>query len=272
METKVDVVVCTYNSEKYLDACLKSINKNIPVNDLIIVDKFSEDKTQEIAINNNALIYEFNGSLAESRKHSFNLATTPLLVNVDSDVVLCKDWYNKVIKYWNSENIGALYGITIDQHPLQKAYTEAMFKLKPAASYKVFRLPNCIFKTNVVKDIQFCAGLKYGSVANEDYAIRDWILKKGYKNVIAPVFSKHYSNPPLIDSKTFWFGASSRITKQWSFKDFVFRTFFSIPQSMIISLVSHNALLIPYWIKYRFQIMNGYLNWNKYFNYKRNAN
>jgi len=49
VELKVDVMVCTYNSARYLDACLESIINNIPVNTLWIIDKYSTDRTVEIA-------------------------------------------------------------------------------------------------------------------------------------------------------------------------------------------------------------------------------
>jgi len=269
-DATVDVMVNTYNSERYLDACLKSIVKNIPVKTLWVIDKFSQDNTKQIALKYGARVVESDCSLAEARALGFRLVETPLFVNVDSDVVLCDGWFNKVMKYWKNDNIGALFGITIDQHPLQKAYTEAMFKIRPAISYtSVFRLPNAVFLTDAVKDIQFSNWLKVGSVANEDYEIKKWILKKGYKIVSAPVFSKHYSNPPLINNKTFWFGASMRLTKILSFKDLIFRTAFSLPQAIVTSFISNNARLVPYWVKYRFQILNGYLNWQKYFDFKR---
>ena len=267
---KVDVVVCTYNSAKVLDVCLRSIVKNIPVNNLWVIDKFSSDSTKDIALKYNAKVVETDCGLAEARAYSFRMVETPLFVNVDSDVVLCDGWFEKVMKYWKSGNVGALFGITIDQHPLQKAYTEAMFKIRPATSYtSVFRLPNVIFLTEAIKDIQFSSWLKAGSVANEDYEIKNWVLKKGYKIVSAPVFSKHYSSPPLIDNKTFWFGASMRLTKIWSFKDLIFRTAFSLPQAIVTAIISNNARLVTYWIRYRFQILVGYLNWNKYFDFKR---
>ncbi len=270
---KVDVVVCTYNSAKFLDSCLRSIVKNIPVNTLWVIDKFSDDSTKDIALKYNAKVVEADCGLAEARALSFKLVETPFFVNVDSDVVLCDCWFDRVMKYWkDGENIGSISGITIDQHPLQKAYTEAMFKIRPATSYtSVFRLPNSIFRTYAVRDIKFSKWMLAGSVANEDYEIRNWLIKKGYKIVPTPVFSKHYSNPPLINNKTYWFGASIRITKIWSFKDLIFRTLLSPLQGIVTALIMNNARLVPYWIKYRLQILYGYLKWQNYFNFKRSV-
>jgi len=46
---KIDVAVCTYQSERYLDECLTSVEKSVPINKLIVVDHYSTDKTIEIA-------------------------------------------------------------------------------------------------------------------------------------------------------------------------------------------------------------------------------
>lgn len=265
---KIDVMVSTYNSEKFLDACLSSIVKNIPVKTLWVIDKFSKDDTKAIALKYGAKVVQSDCSLAESRALGFRLVETPIFVNIDSDVVLCDNWFAKVMKYWRSD-VGALCGIAIDQHPLQKAYTEAMFKLKSPINYKVFRLPNMIARKDLLENIQFSKAVKSGSVANENFAIGDWIIKKGYQCVVAPIFSKHYSSPPLIDLKTYWYGASARITGTLSFTSILYRTMLCGVQAVVTAVLSNNARLVPYWIKFRLQIISGYLNWKKYFDLQR---
>ena len=44
----VDVVLLTKNSEKVLEACLASVYANVPVNQLIVVDGYSTDRTLEV--------------------------------------------------------------------------------------------------------------------------------------------------------------------------------------------------------------------------------
>ena len=69
----IDVVVCTYNSEKFLNPCLRSIVKNIPVKNLWIIDNFSTDNTKKIAMKYTSRIIERKCSLAEARALSFKL-------------------------------------------------------------------------------------------------------------------------------------------------------------------------------------------------------
>lgn len=264
----VDVVVCTYNSDRFLESCLESVYSNVPVNNLYIVDNYSTDRTLEIAVHYNAKVVQSKCSLAEARKLSFNLVETPYFVNVDSDVVLCTDWFKRLMKYWDSD-VGCVCGITVDQHPLQKAYLESMWKLRRAESYDIAHLPNMIARKDALVDVEFPKAILGGSVANEDYSIRDWIRHKGFRVVNAPVFVKHYTYPALIGRKTFWYGASGRVSKYVSLKSLLLRCIFAFPQSVYAALASGNARVIPYWLKFRFQVLYGFLNYKKYFKMER---
>lgn len=266
----VDVVVCTYNSERFLEPCLQSIFDNVPVRKLWVVDNFSTDRTAEIAERFGAKVVKSRCSLAESRKISFNLAETTIFVNVDSDVVLCKDWYRQLMRFWR-EDTGCVCGITIDQHPLQKAYLTSMWRLRRAESYDIAHLPNMIARKDVLQDIDFPAYIKLGSVANEDYTIKDWIKGKGFRVVNAPVFVKHYTYPPLLNRKTYWYGASGRVSKYVSLKSIVLRFAFAFPQGLWACLCSRNARVLPYWVKFRFQVLYGFLFYHKYFKMERKA-
>jgi glycosyltransferase involved in cell wall biosynthesis len=266
--SRVDVVVCTYNSELFLERCLLSVYTNIPVRKLWVIDNFSVDKTVEIAEKFNAQVVKTRLSLAESRRLSFRLVETSVFVNIDSDVVLCKDWFRRCMKYWCND-VGCVCGITVDQHPLQKAYLESMWKLRRAESYDIAHLPNMIARKDALVDVEFPEAILGGSVANEDYSIRDWIRKKGFRVVNAPVFVKHYTFPPLLDRKTFWYGASGRVSKYVSLKSLLLRCVFAFPQSVYAAFCSRNARVIPYWLKFRFQVLYGFLNYRRFYKMER---
>ena len=44
----IDVAILTMNSDRMLRECINSVYKNVPVNNLIIVDGYSTDATAEI--------------------------------------------------------------------------------------------------------------------------------------------------------------------------------------------------------------------------------
>lgn len=96
----IDVAIMTYNSEKYLDECLRSVFKAVKIRKLIIVDHHSKDKTIEIAKNYNAEIYFEDVSLAYARQLAIQKVQTPIFMFVDSDIVFYPpfNWFDGVIK------------------------------------------------------------------------------------------------------------------------------------------------------------------------------
>ena len=70
MENKplVSVVIPTYNSEKYIERCLRSIKNQTYKNiEIIIVDKFSTDKTVDIAERHGAKVIQDGGERARAK-------------------------------------------------------------------------------------------------------------------------------------------------------------------------------------------------------------
>ena len=66
MKKYVSIIVPTYNSEKYINACISSIlNQSYVYFEVIIIDDGSTDCTKEI-INN------FNGQIARNNLNEFN--------------------------------------------------------------------------------------------------------------------------------------------------------------------------------------------------------
>lgn len=262
-------MVCTYNSARRLSSCLASIVKNIPVKTLWIIDKYSEDGTVEIAKSYGANIVQTNRSLAESRKLGFNTVETPLFVNVDSDVVLCENWFDKMMRFWNDNRIGCVWGVDINQAPLHKAYVESMYRIRRPETYNIPHLSNMVAKKDVLKDIVFPQGLRSANVANEDWLIKRWIEAKGFRCVTVPVHSKHYSYPPQSGEKAFWYGASVRFSKITPLRNIVLRFALSFPQGVFSALCSQNPRVIPYWVKFKLNNLRGFLNYTEFYDFKR---
>lgn len=269
---KVDVMMNTYNSERKLKQCLESIHASIPINKLIIVDKFSTDKTVEIAKEYGAEIIQSNCSLAEARAMGFQKASTPLVVNIDSDIILPKDWFNQMMRYWRSNQIGALWGVPIHLgDPTHTKYQLAMYKFRGPTHYHIPFLSNMIARRDILENIEFPLCYKLGSVAGEDWFLMHWIEQQGFKCVIAPVYCEHYSYPPLINCKTYWGGASTRLSGQGmkGLLSILLRFFFGIPQGIFTALVSHDSKLLTYRLRHKWQEIYGFLHWHKYFNLRR---
>jgi len=179
--TKVDVIVLTKNSERLLWECLVSIYDNVPVNNLIIVDGYSTDKTIEIVNefqkkHGNVILIQDRGTRGTARQKGLSRVATDWFVFVDSDVVLCENWFQKAIEYVHKD-VGAIWGIEV-WSTIQKQATLRMFLW---ITRKIFELRGGTHDTLVrlasVRDIQIPSTLH----VFEDAYIKEWITKKGYK-------------------------------------------------------------------------------------------
>ena len=178
---RVDVVIITKNSENMLSECLKSIYENVPLNRLIIVDGHSTDKTLEIVRefqnkHGNVLVIQDEGNRATARQKGIDQVKTEWFMFVDSDAVLCKDWFKKAEKHLG-QNVGAIWGIevwsTIQNPVLLKTFlwiTRKIFDLRGGTH-------DTLIRTDLVKDIEIPKFLH----VFEDAYIKDWITQKGYK-------------------------------------------------------------------------------------------
>ena len=184
MDMNVDVVIITKNSERMLSECLKSVYKNVPVNRLIIIDGYSTDNTLQIVSqfqkkHGNVLIIQDKGTRATARQKGIDHVETEWFMFVDSDAVLCQDWFKKAEKHL-AETVGAVWGIEVwstIRNPL-------MLKMFLLVTRKIFDLRggthDTLVRTDLVKDIEIPKILH----VFEDAYIKDWITQKGYELIV----------------------------------------------------------------------------------------
>ena len=94
----VSVNIATYNSEKTLEKCLESVKNQTYRNvEIIIMDSYSKDKTQEIAKAFGAKIFTAP-SLALAREVGVNNSNGKYILILDSDQVLENKSLNECVK------------------------------------------------------------------------------------------------------------------------------------------------------------------------------
>jgi glycosyltransferase involved in cell wall biosynthesis len=179
----VDVVIITRNSERMLRECLKSVYANVPVNRLIVVDGYSTDKTLQIVRgfqkkHGSVLLIQDRGTRATARQKGIDHVKTEWFMFVDSDAVLCNNWFKKAEKHIGP-GVGAVWGIEI----WSTIRNPVILKLFLMVTRKIFDLRggthDTLIRTDLVKDIKIPKILH----VFEDAYIKDWIAAKGYKLV-----------------------------------------------------------------------------------------
>ena len=195
----------TKNSEHLLAKCLDSIYQNVPVKNLIVIDGFSTDRTLQILdafhkAHGNILLIQTDGSRAKARTEGIRHVTTDWFLFVDSDVVLCKDWYKNAQAEMKGD-VGAVWGLNVDVIPnmanprvllLQSIIARECFKLRGGTH-------DTLIRTEAVNGIRVPEHLH----TYEDAYIMRYIKDRGYRvSIGSQIYCLHYKPPTSWSIKT----------------------------------------------------------------------
>ncbi len=181
MVDSIDVVLLTKNSERALTKCLDSLYHYVPVHQLIVVDGYSTDGTLAIVESynqkhHNVKVIFDRGTRASARQKGIMAVQTEWFMFIDSDVVLCRDWFQKAVRNIDS-NVGAVWGTEV----WSTLKNPKMLKIFLVITRKIFEVRggthDTLIRTELVKDIKIPRELH----VFEDAYIKDHITDKGYK-------------------------------------------------------------------------------------------
>jgi len=245
---KVDVVMPTKNSVKpCLKKCLDSIYSEVPVNRLIVVDGGSTDGTVDLVSRypNVEVVYDLEGNRATARSLGLNLAKTEWIATIDSDVILCKDWFKRARKYMTG-NVGLIWGwdIVIDKHSRNRM--KVMYYLRRKSEYQLmkrnFRIRGGTHDTLLKREA--IEGLKIPRELHDfdDWYVKRYVENRGYK-ALAPhdVYCYHMFQP------NYTIHSCRRIAKYgvkygiYSRRTVVRNFLLAIPKSLAILLTSFDV-------------------------------
>lgn len=103
------------NGEKNIARCLESVNGL--VDEMIVVDTGSSDRTKEIALNLGAKVFDFewNDNYSDARNFSLDLAKGDWILVLDDDESISRSDFDKIRELIHGENVG--------YHLVQRSYT-----------------------------------------------------------------------------------------------------------------------------------------------------
>lgn len=97
---KISAVIITYNEEKSIERCIQSVIDL--VDEVIIVDSFSTDRTAEICINLGAtVIYQEFLGYKEQKNFATWQASNDYIISLDADEALSAELRNSILKEKN---------------------------------------------------------------------------------------------------------------------------------------------------------------------------
>jgi glycosyltransferase involved in cell wall biosynthesis len=196
--TQIDVVLLTKNSEYLLEKCLTSIYRDVPVHRLIVVDGCSTDRTLAILEEfnqkrGNVKIVKSTGTRATARQIGIQYVTTEFFAFIDSDVILCRDWFKKA-QAEMQDSVGAVWGTNIDVIPNVKQ--KWFLLLESMIAQQGFRLRGGTHDTLIRKSVLDGLHIPEELHAFEDAYLIRWVEQHGYKAVVgSEIYCLHYKPP-----------------------------------------------------------------------------
>ena len=101
MKVKLSAVIITYNEEENIERCISSLQG--VVEEIIVVDSFSSDKTIKIAKSKGAIVFQnkFTGHI-QQKNFAITKANHKYVLSLDADECLSKDLKESILKTKNN--------------------------------------------------------------------------------------------------------------------------------------------------------------------------
>jgi glycosyltransferase involved in cell wall biosynthesis len=263
---KVDVVMCTWNSNKpWFKSCLAAIKREVPFCHFIVVDRFSVDGTVEVVKRffPKALIIESEAELGKARQEATKHVDTEWLVFVDSDIELGNNWF-KIISGYLTRNIGAVAGIALPTKEYLKKLELYKKPSEPKTVVSTLYLSNTILRTSLVKDWSPSKKIS----ASEDMHLSRHVTNKGYSiTILNELYVKHHGRWGFTDAeKILWHYSGARLVgvNNVTTKQLIRRLFSSPLYGLLTSFRLKEPQITPYIIFYSLINLKGWLQWDKY--------
>lgn len=198
---KYSIIVPVYNTEKYLDKCLKSISNQTYKNyEVIIVNDGTKDNSQEIIDKYVKLDKRFksfikeNGGLSDARNYGVNKSSGDYLIFVDSDDYIEEDMLDVIDNNLTSEDV-LRFGIILNENDkvIQNDFFNKLKGIdasKILTTYKYVEPAWCyVYKSDYYKRNNF--EFKTG-VYHEDFGLIPYIIYKADNVSSINYYGYHY--------------------------------------------------------------------------------
>ena len=244
---KLDIIIPTWNSGVTLDKTIMSIKDTFEddLNNIIIVDKNSNDDTIGIAKKHNCKILFESGSLGDARIKGLKKASTKYIAFIDSDILLSHNWFLDISGYMDiCIGWGWLYGYTLSNNKLDSEQKRFRMNLRfpNASSFRRLKAGERGYTHNTIclREPLLNADVE-GVYSWEDYVFTQNMIKAGYGVFELPVSCKHNHNYDIYKMEK-WNMAGCRYVKGFSiyiFLKIIFHVYWGLRCSFHFRNINH---------------------------------
>jgi glycosyltransferase involved in cell wall biosynthesis len=275
-EEPIDILIPTYNSARYLDKAIGSIERSVPINRIIAADHYSTDRTLDILRNHEAIVYFEDKSLGYARQLLISKAQTRAFMMLDSDVILySSNWYPMALQLLGTtidkrQRVGAVALIPNTRPPLElQKYLDFWWNLSPSLRRDFFVTHSTLFLKDAVRKIKIPPSLG----AAEDVFIWLHMRRRGYTSRTLRVDGVHEF--AYGSQKGYWMGAGLRTLQGYvglEVVPFVTRNLCVYPLLFVVaSLGTGDPAVIVYNLKRWIAYVKGYSNPGRFWQINRNG-
>ena len=174
----VSVVVPTFNSERFLERCLRSVRgQTYPNVEVIVVDNYSRDKTREIAKKYADLVLLKGGERSAQVNFGVRYARGKYVYRVDSDFVLEPTVIEEAVRKCEVEGFDAVC-VHNTSDPTVSFWARVRKLERDCYADDELNVAARFFRKDVFEAV---GGFDENLVAGEDYDIHNRLLEKGFK-------------------------------------------------------------------------------------------
>lgn len=235
----ISVIIPTYNEEKDLGECLKSIKKQTYKNvEVLVVDDGSTDNTVGLALSFPyvRVIKQAHKGPGEARNLGARKAKGDILILIDADMILFPDYIEKLTKpVRENKTIGTIESI---QYNIQRTKMQECWGRLIKTTY-LNGVNSSTVRAIAKKDFLNLGGFdkKYGYADD-----RTFFLKYGIRFLILPEVKCYHKTPPTakgVYKHSVWIGSSlERWPLHYSLVKKIFPFFMIIASPLAIPLLS----------------------------------
>jgi len=177
---KVDLVLWAKNGAATLPMVLRRVDEVIPseaVDKKIFIDDHSVDESSVFAEDFGWAVYlNEKGGVGSGANLGLRHVTNEYFISLEQDVVLAKDWFEKIPKYLERKDVVVAQGWRISNHPVIGKIDEySMERFRSS----LCSIDNTVYKTKIIRTLGgFPEHLKYTGV---DAHIHQRVLNAGFK-------------------------------------------------------------------------------------------
>lgn len=205
-QQKISAIIPTYNNEKTIEDCIISLkNQSVQLDEIIIIDNNSEDKTIEIAKNINCTILNIKSNRSQARNIGAKKSKNQILAFIESDSVYDKNWSQYVLEEFKKGACAVIDRRAVyNPKTLISKINDEIFNIR-YKNYKPFSM--WVIKKDLFLKLD---GFDENLDSAEDVDFGDRIISKNIKISFAKKAIQYHKGEPKTLKETlkrsWWFG------------------------------------------------------------------